>query len=75
MARISYITFFDIRISIQTAVCLDQIGSNLKTRTKVVHKNVSQGCNLIKRSKIFKVTRLKVASCNLEDHTLYCEQG
>jgi hypothetical protein len=30
-----------------------------KTRTEVVHKNVTQGCNLIKRSDIFKIMQHK----------------
>ena len=37
--------------------CQLTFGSKMKTRTKVVHKNVSQGCNLIKRLKFF----LKIA--------------
>ena len=37
-----------------------------KTRTKVVHKNVSQGCNFVKRSENFLKSRdIKVASCDL----------
>ena len=40
-----------------------------KTRTKVVHKNVSQGCNLIKRFEYFKIAQtlhtIKVATWNL----------
>ena len=38
----------------------------LKTRSKVVHKNVSQGFNLIKRSENFyKSCDIKVALCDL----------
>ena len=37
-----------------------------KTRAKVVHKNLRQGCNLIKRFENFPKSRdMKVASCDL----------
>ena len=43
---------------IQKKLSIDSKTNNNQT-TKVVHKKVSQGCNLIKRSEIFKITRHK----------------
>ena len=46
-----------------------------KTRTKVVHKNVSHGCNKSRKSKMMKITdplhNKQVILCDLKSHTSF----